>query len=451
MVLMRRLLPACCALLAALLLAGCGDERSATPAAPRAAGGLVPTQVQVPKGMGQAPLDVRRTLLAPRGARVQVAARVTDARFMAWLPDGSLLVSQPGEGQVSRIAHGRTTTWLRGLDQPHDLVVARVGGRPWVYVTASNRVVRVPYRAGAATASAPQDVVTGLPDASTPELRGTYAHALKNIALRGDELYVSIASSCNVCTEDRTASPERAAIYRTPADGSGGLTLLQRGVRNAEGLAWLPDGRLWLAVNNRDNIPYPFHRDITGDGADDFGQVVVPYVDDHPPEELTPVVPGGDTGWPTCNPDPDTPSGLRDMPFVPDAVLNPGGSVADCSTRTRVAVGMPAHSAPLGLTPLVGSKVPAPWRDGVAVAFHGSWNRSKPTGYKAVWFAWRGASGRPSGELGPQRDLLAGFTANGGQKPWGRPVDVQPGPDGALYVSDDGANAIYRVTLPRSR
>ncbi len=443
---MRRRPFALLPLLAALLLASCGSEGTAYPAAtaPRAAGGLVPVAVSTPAGMRAAPLDVRRTLLAPRGARVQVAARVPDARFMAFLPDGSLLVSQPGEGQVTRLAGARRSTWLTGLDQPHDLVVHAVDGQTWVYVTASDRVVRVPFRAGAAQAGPVEDVVTGLPDASSSELRGTYAHALKNIALRGDELYVSIASSCNVCTEDTTSDPVRGAIYRTSADGSQGLRLVQRGVRNAEGLAWLPDGRLWLAINNRDNIPYPFHRDVTGDGQDDFGRVVVPYVDDHPPDELTPVRAGGDTGWPYCNPDPDTASGLRDMPFVADAILNAGGSATDCATKDRVAVGMQAHSAPLGLTSLAGSRVPAPWRAGVAVAFHGSWNRSRPTGYKLVWFPWAAGAKTP----GAQRDLLAGFTANGGRKPWGRPVDAQAGPDGALYVSDDGAGAIYRVTLP---
>ena len=441
---MRRLPLALLLLLGALAagLVACGGDEP-VPAAPKAAGGLVPTRVVVPKGMGAAPLDVPRTLLAPRGARVEVAARVADARFMAFLPDRSLLVSQPGEGQVTRIAGGRSSVWLSGLDQPHDLVVHRTGGREWIYVTASDRVVRVPYRAGAAQAGPVDDVVTGLPDASSSELRGTYAHALKNIALRGDELFVSIASSCNVCTEDTTSDPVRGAIYRTAADGSGGLSLVQRGVRNAEGLAFLPDGRLWLAINNRDNIPYPFHRDVTGDGKDDFGQVVVPYVDDHPPEELTPVRQGGDTGWPYCNPNPD--GGLRDMPFVPDAVLNPGNAVTDCATKDRVAVGIQAHSAPLGLTPLTGTRLPARWRAGLAVAFHGSWNRSKPTGYKLVWFPWAAGATTP----GAQRDLLAGFTANGGAKPWGRPVDAQAGPDGALYVSDDGANAIYRVTLTR--
>lgn len=426
-----------------LALSACGDDAPGPQDALKPAGGLVPVDVSVPSGARQAPFDTPRQLLAPPGSQVSVLARVPGARFAAFLPDGSLLVSQPGDGQVTRLAgDGSRSTWLTGLDLPHDLVVARVGGRTWVYVAATDRVVRIAYVAGSTEAGAVQDVVTGLPSASSKELRGRYNHALKNIAVRGDRLYVSIASTCNVCAEDRTASPERAAIHVIAADGTGQLRVVHRGLRNAEGLDWDPTGRLWVAVNNRDQIPYPFDRDVDGDGQSDLGKVLAPYVDDHPPEELTPVVQGGDTGWPDCNPNPDTPTGLRDMPFTPDPEFNPGGTKLDCSRTTRVAVGMQAHSAPLGLSFLDGSKLPQRWAAGLSVVFHGSWNRTKRTGYKVVWFPWDAAEGTP----GAQQDLLAGFLD--GQTPWGRPVDAVPGPDGALYVTDDESGTVYRVRLP---
>jgi hypothetical protein len=188
-------------------------------------------------------------------------------------------------------------------------------------------------------------VISGLPDASSPELNGTYGHELKNIALDGsDKLYVSIASTCNVCTSDTQSNPVRAAIYVYNADGSSGR-LFARGLRNAEGLAMIPGtNTLWVVVNNRDDIAYPFN-----DGSGNYGRVFSGYVDDHPPDEFTRVRDGGNYGWPFCNPNPDTPSGLVDMPFDRDYQMNQTGAV-DCGTMDRINHGIQAHSAPLGLT-----------------------------------------------------------------------------------------------------
>src|SRR5439155_17405276 len=122
-------------------------------------------------------------------------------------------------------------------------------------------------------------------------------------------------------------------------------------------------------------------------------------------------------GWPFCNPNPDRTIGMRDMPYDPDAELNPGGTVS-CATANPIDQGIPAHSAPLGLTFLQDTTAPAVVRTGAAVALHGSWNRRMPIGYKVVWFPW--SAGRP----GRQQDLVTGWLdeAHGGA--WGRPVDV---------------------------
>ena len=109
-------------------------------------------------------------------------------------------------------------------------------------------------------------MVGGLPDARSPELGGAYAHALKSVAIGKDgALYVSVGSTGNVSAEDREANPERAAILRVPP-GGGKPTVFARGVRNGTGLAVDPDGGVWTAVNNRDNIGYPYDRDYDGDG-----------------------------------------------------------------------------------------------------------------------------------------------------------------------------------------
>jgi glucose/arabinose dehydrogenase len=376
---------------------------------------------------------------------------VPKARFLAVTPDGRLLVSQPSTGRVLLVRRaaggvGQVSTFLTGLRLPHDLVIASLGGRTWLYVAESNRVRRYPYQPGDRSARPGQTVVANLPDASTPELRGAYAHALKNIAVGPDHrLYVSIGSSCNVCVADTQSTPQRAAIYRYGLAG-GGQELFATGLRNAEGLDFIPNtGDLWAVVNNRDNVAYPYHRDTDGDGADDFGKVLPSYVDDHPPEEFVRVRKNAFYGWPFCNPNPDRTLGLRDLPFDRDAQTNADGHV-DCSKASRIEQGIPAHSAPLGLTFLERTHVPTTIRGGAVVALHGSWNRTRRTGYKVVWFAWDYAVDRPAG----QQDLITGWVAPNGleDQVWGRPVDMVVDRDGSLLVSDDGSGTIYRLTGP---
>lgn len=430
------------------LVAAIGGGSSAAPSP--APGATVDARVAVPAGLRQAPFDRPRWLRIPRGFRISVYGRVPGARFMARLPNGDLLVSQPGLGRVVLLrprggsgggAPPRAFTWARGLRAPHDIVPHRIGRTLWIYLSESHRVTRSAWRPGETRAGARQVVVRGLPDASTPELRGAYAHALKNIALdRAHHLYVSIASTCNACVSDTRANPVRGAIYRYDARG-GGRRLWARGIRNAEGLAFVPGtDDLWIAVNNRDQILYPYHRDADGDGRDDYGRLLPAYVDDHPPEELTRVRPGADYGWPFCNPNPDTPAGLERMPFDRDVQLNPDGRV-DCRRMTRIDQGIQAHSAPLGLTFLQGSGLPAPYRDGLVVALHGSWNRQRRTGYKLAWFPWDAARRQPT----RQADLVTGWLDVRSQQVWGRPVDAAPDGRGGLFVSDDGSGTVYRL------
>ncbi len=321
----------------------------------------------------------------------------------------------------------------------------RFPGRTWVYVSESNRVARYPWSPGDTRARPGQVVVDGLPDSSTPELHGAYGHELKNIGVAGSSVYVSIASTCNVCTSDPVARPQRAAIYRYPLAGGAG-TLVATGLRNAEGLAVVPGtSALWAVVNNRDNIAYPYHRDITGDGRDDYGQVVPAYVDDHPVEPFVRVEQGKFYGWPFCDPTQDTPSGMRDLPYDRDVQTNPDGRV-DCGAAERVDAAIPAHSAPLGLTFLQRTAVPTALRTGAVVALHGSWNRTRRTGYKVVWFPWQPTvtGGRP----GAQQDLVTGWVDDATQAVWGRPVDVAADRDGSLLVTDDASGTVYRIAPP---
>jgi len=410
----------------------------APPAQPPA-GASVQVPVSVPEDLRDWPLNSPRTLTVPPGFSISVFARVPNARFLAVAPQGDVLVSEPESGMVHLVRprpgqSPEVLPWATGLRRPHDLVFHTRGGSTWVYVAETHQVTRSLWQPGDTQRRPPEVLVQGLPDASSPELKGRYGHELKNLAVDpAGRLYVSIASTCNVCVSDTRSTPERATVYRYAPDGSAGQ-LFARGLRNAEGLAFVPGtDTLWVTVNARDNIPYP-HQDSTGQ----YGKVLAPYVDDHPPEALTHVREGGQYGWPFCNPSPDSPSRLERMPLDRDYDLNREGSV-DCARMDRFDQGIQAHSAPLGLAFLNGSAFPAPYNPGVVVAYHGSWNRTRRTGYKVTYFSWDPASGQPAQEV----DLVTGWVAPDGLSVWGRPVDVAVTADGGLLISDDKAGALY--------
>ena len=431
-------------------LAGCSPA-PAGPPTPAQAAGVTPApgparstvRVTVPDGLAAAPFDVARELTVPTGWSVQVWARVPAARLAAWAPDGRLLVSRPKSGDVVALTPGGATpaqtTVLAGLEQPHGLAFAG----PTLYVAESDRVAAYPYADGAV--GAPRVVAAGLPDAKSPELGGAYAHALKSVAVGPDgAVYVSVGSTGNVSADDRDATPQRAAILRVPP-GGGPPEVYARGVRNGTGLALDPAGAVWTAVNNRDNVAYPGDRDVDGDGTPDTGRVLTGYVNDHPLEPLARLTPGRDLGWPYCNPDPDVDPGApdtaltyTDRPFVRDVASNAGGAALDCAALPAVEQGLPAHSAPLGLSFATAPGLPAPWGPGALVGVHGSWNRTPPRAPEVAFFPWR------DGRLGPQQTLLDGFQAADGTR-WGRAVMAVQGPDGAVYVTDDQAGAVYRM------
>jgi uncharacterized protein (TIGR03437 family) len=403
----------------------------------------LPVKVEVPSSLRRGVFSSDRTLNVPPGFRISLFALVSGARFLAVAPNGDVLVSTPGSGKIVLLrpdANGgvpKAYDFATGLRKPHDMAFHTIGDRTYLYVSETNQINRFLYSPGDTTAHDRQVVVTGLPDSSTPELRGAYGHELKNIALDGDDkLYVSIGSSCNACTSDTTSNPVRASIYQYNADGSGGR-LFARGLRNAEGLAILPEANtLWVAVNNRDDISYP-QQDASGR----YGKVVASYVDNHPTELFTAVRDGGNYGWPFCNSNPDSPSGFDNLPFDRDYDMNRDGHV-DCGAMDTVMKGIQAHSAPLGMIFLQNTAFAAAYRNGAVVALHGSWNRTVKTGYKVIYFPWDSGTQRP----GAQIDLVSGWLNDSGQQNWGRPVDIAVDLNGSLLISDDQTGAIYQLS-----
>jgi glucose/arabinose dehydrogenase len=402
----------------------------------------VDTLVKVPSTMTNSPFNTNRYLKVPPNFSISVYARIPNARFMAVAPNGDLLVSQPSKGKVLIVRPNGSndpiiSDFVTGLRKPHDIVFHTIDGITYVYISETHQINRFVYNSGDLIATNRQIVVTGLPDSSTSELKGAYGHELKNIALDANhKLYVSIASACNACKEDTVSNPVRGAIYQYDATGTN-QRLFAQGLRNAEGLAFFPGTNdLWVVVNNRDQIAYPFN-DSTGN----YGKIIPSYVDNHPPEEFTKVRDGGNYGWPFCNPNPDTSAGLNNMPFDRDYEYNADGKVS-CDAMDRISKGIQAHSAPLGLTFLQNTSFPSLYSSGAVVGLHGSWNRQKKVGYKIAYFPWDTTTNTPGEEM----DLVNGWLISATQEVWGRPVDMVVDLQGNLLISDDYSGTIYKLS-----
>lgn len=412
------------------VLAGCSTSTPERPAqrpetsTTRPPAGLAAVTVEVPAGLAAAPFDEPRRATVPQGWAMSVWARVPKARLAQWTPDGALLVSLPGTGEIVKLTPAEGTTprsepLLRGLTQPHGMAFAG----STLYVAESDAVSAYDYVDGRATHR--RTVAAGLPDDKSADLRGAYAHALKSVTVGPDgAVYFSIGSTGNISAEDRAATPPRATIMRVPP-GGGPAAPFATGVRNGTGLATAPDGSVWTAVNGRDNVADPA-----------TGRVDPDYVDDHPPEQLAKLTPGRELGWPYCNID----GGPADVPFIRDVQTNAGGDKLDCAALPPVEQSFGAHSAPLGLS-FVDGALPEPYARGALVGIHGSWNRQPPQAPEVSFYPWR------EGGLEDQQTLAGGFQSDDGSR-WGRPVAAVTGPDGAVYITDDDAGAVYRLAPP---
>jgi glucose/arabinose dehydrogenase len=314
---------------------------------------------------------------------------------MVFAPNGDLVVAETAGGKIVVIPSGSSpdaqpTIFSSGLPIPHGL--AFFGGR--LYVATWLGVVRYDYPSNVATT-----LFSNMPQSGD--------HNRRALAVAGDgSMFVSSGSDCNICDE----SDPRFATVLHYGVGDGVGTIHAHGLRNASGLAFDASGRLWAVVNQRDDIGPT--------------QAVT---DNLPPDELDLVSSNENFGWPHCYPNP---SAANRLP-------NPEYSGASCSGQTPAALNFQAHSAPLGLVFYNGSQFPVAYHGNAFVAFHGSWNRSVPTGDKVVEVTFSG--GVPTG----YSDFVTGWLRGGSYI--GRPVGLAVGPDGSLYISDDSLGYIYRV------
>jgi glucose/arabinose dehydrogenase len=328
----------------------------------------------------------------PPGFHIAVwASDVEGARSMTWGARGTLFVGTRGEGKVYALRDGdpRTVvTIAKGLEQPNG-VAFRDGA---LYVAEVSRVLR--FDDIEAHLDAPPK-----PAVVTDRYPTDRHHGWKFIRFGPDgALYVPVGAPCNVCERpDPYASITRLDV------ASGAFQVIARGVRNTVGFDWHPKTRqLWFTDNGRDSMG-----------------------DDVPPDELDRAPRDGlHFGFP-----------YRHGKDVDDPEF---WAKRGDRTFTAPAATLAPHAAALGMRFYRGSMFPAEYREQIFIAEHGSWDRSQPIGYRVSLV-------RLEGDQVKSYETFAAGWLDGGRA-WGRPVDVEVAPDGALLVSDDEAGVIYRIT-----
>jgi len=387
-----------------------GVARLITPAdlpPPRPAGSVANGPRLVPRPPGAWPQ-------VPPGFKVELyAAGLDNPRLLRCAPNGDVFVAESRPGRVKVLrgtsregAAVQVEVFAQGLRQPFGIAFWPPGPDPrWIYIGDTDEVLRIPYRNGDLKARGPRESVTALPGGGL--LRGG-GHWTRDLAfsLDGASLFIAVGSRSNVDDSDgNPAEFHRANILQCSPDGSG-LRVYAWGIRNPVSLAVHPaTGELWTSVNERDELG-----------------------DDLPPDYITHVQEHGFYGWPWyytgANQDPRHPGkrpDLKGRALVPDVLIQP-------------------HNASLGMAFYQGSRFPPAYRGDIFAAQHGSWNRAARTGYELIRVPMH-QGGRATGEY---EDFMTGFVTADGDV-WGRPVGVDVARDGALLVSDDGANVIWRI------
>jgi len=361
-----------------------------------------------PPGQGQSRLPLENIKLPPGFTISLFAEGIQNPREMTLSPSGILYVGTQEAGSVYALPD-------RNKDNKADQVIAIALGLNTpngvafkdgsLYIAENNRVFRI------------DDIETML-NATGPGAFGCFGalcvvyhrlpsdreHGWRFIRFGPDGLlYVPVGAPCNICEPDPT---RYAGIFRMKPDGTG-FERFAQGVRNTVGFDWHPDTKeLWFTDNGRDLLG-----------------------DEMPSDELNHApMRGMNFGYPYCH-----------QGDIADPQL---GAKRRCSEFTPPAYKLGPHVAAIGMRFYTGSSFPSRYRNQIFIAQHGSWNRTPgagPVGYR-VMVAHLDAKG----EKVVSYETFADGWLQGAQA-WGRPVDVLVMPDGALLVSDDTGNAIYRI------
>ena len=309
-----------------------------------------------------------------------------DVLFVSIIRQGKV-VALPDKNRDKKA--DKAVTFIEGLNNPHGIDYHS----GWFYIAEENRVIRV--KDGDNNLLADMDTLEVLVD-DLP----TGGHFTRTLKVHNNSLYISTGSSCNACYEQ---DERRAAITRCNLDGSG-CRVFAKGLRNAVGFVFHPlTGKMYATDNGRDWLG-----------------------DDLPPDEINLVEEGGNYGWPLCYG-----KNIHDTDFDKNVyVRNPCMEPLEMPSL----IDLQAHSAPLGLAFYYGDNFPEEYKGDLFVAYHGSWNRREPTGYKIVSIDM---------DTLDVRDFATGWLQ--GSNVLGRPVDIIVAQDGSLFVSDDNAGRIYMI------
>lgn len=343
------------------------------------------------------PLD---KIKLPAGFTIEVFAEVDNARSMAMSPAGVLYIGNRNGDKVYAVKDSdgdfkADKKWViaSGLNMPNG--VAFKDGD--LYVAEVNRIIKF------------ADIESKLSNPGTPVvINDQYPtdthHGWKYIAFGPDgKLYVPVGAPCNIC---ESKDEIYASITRLNADGSG-REVFAKGVRNTVGFTWHPETKaLWFTDNGRD---------MMGDN--------VPHCELNVASEK-----GMHFGYPYCH---------------EGSVKDPEFGKKPCSDFVAPAQKLGAHVAPLGLKFYTGDMFPESYKNQLFIAKHGSWNRSKKSGY--VVSVVKVDNNKSLGE----QTFASGWLDDESQKAWGRPVDVLQLKDGSLLVSDDHANVVYRISYKK--
>ncbi len=343
-------------------------------------------------------------LKIPDGFSIEIFAKnLSGARVMKFDSAGNLYLSRTGEGIITRLDMKdervvRREDILTGLRKPHGLAFDPSDPR-MLYYAEEHQISRIDLSSDAT------EKIADLPSGG--------GHFTRTLGFGPDgRLYVSIGSSCNVCREQ---DEHRAAIWSLNKDGSD-FRLFARGLRNSVFFTWHPETeQMWATEMGRDLL------------GDDIPPDEVNIITEEDPSTKLGVK---NYGWPTCYG-----KNIHDAAFDKNTYIrNPCMEPFEQGS----AIDIPAHSAPLGLA-FIPNSWSSEYRGDLLVAYHGSWNRSTPTGYKVVRMKFDAAGAYEDAE-----DFISGWLVSASNA-LGRPVDLVFGPDDALYVSDDKAGVVYRV------
>ncbi len=337
------------------------------------------------------------SLRLPEGFEIHVyAGDVPNARSMVLGDKGTLFVATRGEGKVYAIEDedgdfkaDQVHIIAKGLRMPNG--VAFKDGS--LYVAEISRVIRF------------DQIENHLKNPPAPVvIRDDFPtdrhHGWKYIAFGPDgKLYVPVGAPCNICESERSVY---ATIMRMNKDGSD-LEIFASGVRNSVGFTWHPEtAEMWFTDNGGDNLG-----------------------DDMPPDELNRAPTTGlHFGYPYCHG-----GDFADPDF---------GKKRDCKEFVPPAQKLGPHVAALGLIFYTGDMFPEAYRNQLLIAEHGSWNRSKPIGYRVMQVKLNGNKALS------YEPFIEGWLE--GNNAWGRPVALLQMPDGSVLLSDDHADMIYRIT-----